>query len=609
MKKTLPPLFIALALALACVRAAGADEQPFAVTAGLSTTTAYIDQPIQLQILVQGTDSPELPDLPELDGFTLRYTGTNPRTERQVVIRQGRRIETVRQSAVLVYELMPKRAGRLDIPSLLITLGNKQAHTPALNLLVKEPQPNDDLKLRIELSREECYVGEPIRATWTFAFRHNLSNLHLTAPLLIDSAFTVPDYLPEIDPARRNQYHRLEVEGKETIAVLGQATIGGQQYTTLTFEKILIPRAPGERLLPASTVVADAAVGRQRTNDFFARVQEVVKSLATRSNQPRLVVRELPAEGRPANFAGHVGRYRIEAAAQPLAVNVGDPIELVVTVSGSEYLAHFELPPFEKQPDLARDFRLSHGDDPGEIQKDRIFFRRVLRATHPDVTEIPPLELPYFDTATGRYDIARTQPIPLNVRAARTVTALDAEGVAPANLMRKVKIRAQGLAANYEDAAVLRNQEAGFRAWLASPVWLGTLGGFPAAYFALAVVVAGHRRRRANPAAIRSRRARLISLRNLNDIHSVANAHERTLAAIRQYFGAKFDLAAGALTFHDILPHLDQAQVPPELRDELRQLIELCEAGHYAGSVHSSPGELIPRAADLIRRIDERIGR
>lgn len=607
--KPLRPLFIVLVSILACGRAANADEQPFGVTAGLSTTTAYIDQPVQLQILVQGTDSPELPDLPPLDGFTLRYTGTNPRTERQVVIRQGRRVETVRQSAVLVYELMPRRTGRLDIPPILITLGNRQAHTPALNLLVKEPEPNDDLKLRIELSREECYVGEPIRAVWTFAFRHNLSNLRLTVPLLLDSAFTIPDYMPEIDPARRNQYHRLEVEGKETIAVLGQGVIDGQRYTTLTFEKILIPREPGERLLPASTVVADAVVGRQPGNDFFARAQEVVKSLATRSNQPRLVVRELPAEGRPANFAGHVGRYRIETAAQPRAVNVGDPIELLVTVSGADYLAHVDLPPLEKQPDLARDFRLSHGDDPGEIQNGRKVFRRVLRATHPDVTAIPPLELPYFDTATGRYDIARSQPIPLEVRASRTITALDAEGLSPANLMRKVKIRAQGLAANYEDASVLRNQEAGFRAWLASPAWLGTLGGFPAAYLALALAVAGHRRRRANPAALRARRARLVCLRELSAIHPDANAHERALAAIRQYFGAKFNLAAGALTFPDIRPHLDQAGVPPELRDELRQLIELCEAGHYAGSATIPPGELIPRATDLIRRIDQRIGR
>jgi hypothetical protein len=138
---------------------------------------------------------------------------------------------------------------------------------------------------------------------------------------------------------------------------------------------------------------------------------------------------------------------------------------------------------------------------------------------------------------------------------------------------------------------------------------LGVLGGFPAVYFVLAAVVAVHRHRRANPAAIRSRRARLACLRELEAIHDSDKTHERALAAIRQYFGAKFGLAAGALTFPDILPHLNQAKVSPDLCDELRQLIELCEAGHYAGSSRLSPEELVSRATDLICRIDKGIGR
>lgn len=587
--------------------AAGAGAQPFAATASLSSNQAFVGQPIQLYVQVQGTETPTQPDVSGISDFTVKYLATQPRTSSQVTIINGRRTENVQRAAVIVYELTPKQAGTFTIPSLTVTNADKQVQTPVLRVVVKEPEESDEVKLRIQLSRNECYVGEPIHATWTLYFRASLRDLKMTLPLLLDPAFAVPDYDPPV--GRNRKAFQVVLDGHNLVLQQGEGRLDGKDYSTLTFEKVLIPQAHGKRLLPASTAVVEVVVGQRRTNDFFNRLQPVTKPVAVPSNSPELTVKELPAEGRPANFAGHVGRYQVSTVASPTAVNVGDPIELTVTLSGPEFLDAVECPDLEHQGSLAQDFRISP-PEVGEMQDGVKVFKRTLRATHPDVKEIPAIELPYFDPATGTYGVARSNPIPLTVRAAKLVTAQDAEGTSP-NLpaTRKLKTRAQGLAANYEDASVLRNQRAGIQAWLASPGWLATLAGLPLAYLILAIATAAYRRRHADPAALRARRAGAVCLRALNSIHSGAEAHERALAAVRNYCGAKFGLAAGALTYQDVAPHLAEAQVPEPLRDSLRLLFEHCEAGRYSGAASVSAGELIPQAIDTIRRIDKSIAR
>jgi len=600
------PLFFALAM---LGLAAGAGAQPFAASAELSSNQAFVGQPIQLYVLVQGTDAPTQPDVSGISGFTVKYLATQPQTSQQIIIRNGRQTQDVRRAARIVYELTPKQAGTFTVPSLTLTNEGKQAHTPALPVEVKEPEETDEVKLRIELSRNECYVGEPVRATWTLCFRADLQRPHMTLPLLLDPGFAVPDYTTPVPAGSEDHYQMMELDGRKLIAEKGTARLDGKTYTTLTFSQFLIPRAAGKRLLPASVFVADVVVGQRRTNGFFPGVQLVTKPVAVPSNSPELTVKELPAEGRPANFTGCVGQYRLSAVASPTSVNVGDPIELSLTLSGPEFLDAAECPDLEHQGNLAQDFRISP-PEAGEMQDGVKVFKRTLRATHPDVKEIPAIELPYFDTAKSSYEVARANPIPLTVRAAKMVTAQDAEGLsANQPAARRLKTRSQGLAANYEDASVLRNQRAGIQAWLASPGWLATLAGTPFAYLVLAVSTIAYRRRHADPAALRARRAGAICLRALNSIHSGAEAHERALTAIRTYCGAKFGLAAGALTYHDVAPHLAEAQVPEPLRDELRLLFEHCEAGRYSGAASVSPGELIPQAIDTIRRIDKSIAR
>ena len=64
---------------------------------------------------------------------------------------------------------------------------------------------------------------------------------------------------------------------------------------------------------------------------------------------------------------------------------------------------------------MAGNFKIPEEMAPGEI-KDRVkVFTQTVRAKHPDVKEIPEIELPYFNTETGKYEVARSDAIPLSV--------------------------------------------------------------------------------------------------------------------------------------------------------------------------------------------------
>ncbi|MCP5112400.1 MAG: protein BatD, partial [bacterium] len=162
----------------------------------------------------------------------------------------------------------------------------------------------------------------------------------------------------------------------------------------------------------------------------------VYESFVVPSNSLALTVAEVPAAGRPDNFSGLVGNYRMAVQATPTEVNVGDPITLTLRISGPEYLDAIELPPLTNQTALARDFKIPPERAAGVVKGSAKSFTQTIRAKHSDVIEIPPIELAYFDADSGSYKVARTAAVPLTVQGTRIVTARDAEGFSDAGTVQ-----------------------------------------------------------------------------------------------------------------------------------------------------------------------------
>jgi hypothetical protein len=289
---------------------------------------------------------------------------------------------------------------------------------------------------------------------------------------------------------------------------------------------------------------------------------------------------------------------------------VGDPITLTVRISGPRYLENVELPALGNQAALSRDFKVPAERAAGALQGAAKVYTQTIRPKHSEVTQIPPIELSYFDPDTGSYSTTRTDAIPLAVRNTRVITAVDAEGLGGGSgPQTQIESREGGIAYNYEGLDALENQSAGPAAWLRSPLWILSVAGPPLTYFVLLGFTA-FARRREDPGRQRARRAfrdlseRLEGLRS-NDGRA-STFHAELLQALRQYLGSRLDLPPGALTFQEVERRLREKNIDEGLLQDLRGLFERCEAGRYGGTTaaDSQPSADVEQALDVAGRIE-----
>lgn len=558
---------------------------------GIEKREVYVGEGFTYQIQVQGSDQPKKPDMTGVEGFTVVFGGGSKNNSESVTIVNGRMTRRVRRAYIFSYKMTPTKAGNLVIPRVPVEVEGQVYRTPAVRVKVRKPAETEDFKLRLQLSRERCYVGQPITLTVTLYFAKNIRGVEFSLPVLDDARFGSADVKQEIGPRQGRQYVRIPLGQGEVIGKQGEGTLDGKEYATLAFRKVLLPRQAGRVKLPQATVACSVVMGYQRRrsrsifdDDFFGGGQRrVVRKFIVPSNSPALDVLELPTAGRPAGFNGLVGTYRIRTSATPTEVNVGDPITLTIEVSGPDYLANVDLPSLGGQPDLGRDFKIPKDRAPAKAKDGVKVFTQTLRAGHAQVEAIPPIRLPYFDAETGKYEVARSEPIPLVVKPTKVVTVKDAEGASDSPGVRsRIEAWRHGIAHNYEDLGVLVDQRAGLAAWVRSPTWIGLICAPPAAYLALLIVTVAVRRRRADPAARQAKTA-LGALRRSLKRDGVD--HAAVLEALKAYLGKKLRTSAGALTFADARDSLAAQGVAAEALSSLKVLFEACEAHRYAGGL------------------------
>ena len=585
------------------------------VRASVDAREVYVGDSFRLTIQVQGTDKPEKPDLSGLADFEARFIGGQPSNSESITVINGRMTRVVRRSYVMAYALSPRRAGQLTIPAITVTAeGEKLTHEPIL-IVAREPEETADLKLRLALSKHACYVGEPIVLTVTWYLARDVRGFAFRIPVLTDPRFKIDDV--DLARDRTKEYLRIPLDDGEVIGEKGQGTLDGKTFTTVSFQKVLLPQQAGTLAIPRAFVACQAYTGSARRprsifdDDFFNRGRRSgYRKFVVPSNELSLEVRALPAEGRPAGFAGHVGEYRVEATAAPTEVNVGDPITLTVRISGPPCLKHVELPPLAAQPAFARAFKIPKERAEAKSEGTAKVFTQSVRATRDDVAAVPPIELAYFDTKTGRYAVARSEPIPLTVHATKVVTARDAEGREGAPVTSELKALSEGIAYNYEDLGVLESQDHGLRSVVRDPFWLAVTGIPFAAYLVLLGATAAARRRRADPAAREARRAfrdLRAAVRPLRSAEGDTSAG--VLDALRTYLGAKLTVPAAAITHADIEQPLRQRGVPDDTLASLRSLFERCEAGRYAGAAaeDGQHAQIVDDTLRLARDLERRL--
>lgn len=558
----------------------------------------FVGEPFTMQIDVLGSEKPEQPDVSSISGFTVENIGSYRNSQDSIFVFNGRVTRQVRLGYIFKYRLTAQKAGVFTIPPITVKAEGREVQTMPVQITVRKPTQTLNFKLKQELSKTQCYVGEPVILTIILYIAQEVRMIDIRVPNHAEKKEEF--FVADAKVPNGGNAVRIMVNGQAVTAEQRQTFMEGRNWTMVSIRKVLIPKKAGDFELEASNAVLEALAGYQRRRSIFDSMfdsmldddfpfgrQKIYTRVVVGSDPIKLHVDSIPEVGRPPNFAGHVGRYRIETRATPTEVAVGDPITLRIEISGPEYLEYVDLPSLENQEALARDFKIPREIGTGSIEGNKKVFTQTVRALREDVKVIPPIELPYFDTDEGKFAVARSKSIPLKVKSTRVITAADAEALSVVTVGNEPEVWTKGICHNYEDMSVLSNQNYDFWHLLGSTPGITLVIVPPIWYFTLLVVVVIMQRRRADPWTLQSRRAYRQLIRKLRSIHKteadMADVCESLYEAIREYLGAKLKITASALTFADVENKLRELGVSSDTVDSIADIFRWCETGRYAG--------------------------
>lgn len=393
-------------LAVAATLACGWAASPAAaqrVAARISPSVVAQGQPAIYSIDYTGpqTDLETVPDTPVVAG--LEFEG--PQVEHSFSMRNNVATMQLR----LLWRVSGQTPGIYQIPAQAVSFSGRQYATEPVTLEVREgppPTPTFDPLLRLRVDKTELYVGEvtPISVTALFHRRTQVHNYE--HPKLPRENFVVKRF-PPAGPAPYIEVDGERYQPVEFISSLSALREGDLVLGPATIENVQIN-------VPLDASDDGGPRGSQGfPPSFFQRMQ--TRRFTLTSESIRIRVKPLPIEGRPADFAGAVGRFIVQSRlAQPSQnLRVGDPIaiDLIVTGEGNFDSLPAPLPAVTEGWKLYPS-KISHENRGTGLDPGTQVWNQVIVPQQP-LTEVPAYTLSFFDPASATYHTVRSDPIPI----------------------------------------------------------------------------------------------------------------------------------------------------------------------------------------------------
>jgi hypothetical protein len=535
----------------------------------------YLGDTVALQVVITGSRNAEPPDLSGLRDFEAVYRGPQDMSSTMTTIINGRVETTSSITYSHLYAITPKRAGRLEFPSLSVVVDGRTFTTRPVTIEVVEPTQAPGFKLELIAAPSSLFVGQPanIKIVWTIdASIRDLRNVVLSLPI----TGVEHDLQPGPDPRQFGQGDGEIVQ----INLNNEMVFGRFEKSAITINLVLIPKHAG--IIAIGPARADFLVVGPYSRSPMDRHYSIAPALA-------LPIDDLPTAGKPPNFSGLVGDYQIAASADATNISVGDPINLTLNVTGPYPLSL--VPPLDlaRQSDMRTQFRLPRDPVLPRITPNAAVFSAMVRPRTPDATEIGPVSITCFDPDAKQYKVASSNPIPLTVHASSSVTLPDQpdnEPAPPKALRQNLPGGLPGI-----DRTPLSPGAPSFniRNALLSPIALSILFLPPLACAAAAGFLAFLRWRERDPAALR-RRAAVTKLRRA--ITRPGTTSLDPLARALSNFAADlFDQPRDAVTGAHAAALLAQTGVPAGT--QLADLLLACDETRF-GIAHAAGADRSP---------------
>jgi len=424
MKKVIPMLWIFLS---ATIHAAE-------VTAKLSGDTVTAGQGVMLTVTVEGGSPDGQPDIPAVKDLIVNPRGTS----QQMQMVNG----TVSRSVAFSFVVGSNKAGDYEIPGITVRVGGKDYTTQPLSLKVgtspnatpagmdeeaKAGTPGKYGHLSFQMvakDRKHVYPGEiaPVRIQAYFPADAQVSLNSMPRPE--GSAFTLHNLSEK--PSQSTEI----IEGKRYLVVTWfgglSATKAGEYPASFKLTGTVAVRdgsARGRR--PRG--FDDPFFGGSLLDDFFAPMVQKDVELTT-DDPPQLEVRELPKEGRPADFTGAIGEFEFQSTRIPDSLKTGEPCQIETVVKGAGNFSLLSAP----QPFPEEDWKTYKGSE-DFVPEDVASFGGTKTFRFNAVPLVPGekdvgLAFSYFDPEKGEYREVKSKTAKVVITGEVVKSAALAEG-------------------------------------------------------------------------------------------------------------------------------------------------------------------------------------
>lgn len=532
---------------------------------------------------------------PGTDDFDIVWGPQKGSMQRTNIV-DGKRTSTHQET--VTYLLQPKRTGTFTLSAATAAVDKQSVSSATLQIEVVQGEPqgqaagtaqqgqpstprqnsdpavtgtvsNQDIFLRMTLSKTNVVKGEPITATLKIYTRADLSGFE-------DIKFPTFNgfWSKETVTVSNLDFNRENVNGViYNSALLRQYALIPQQSGTLTVD-------PAEMVCQVRVRTSSGGGPLSIFDDFFDSYQTLRKRISTPAIQVQ--VRDLPA-GAPASFAGGVGDFKISAKLSKEDIKSNEAASLIVTLSGTGNLSMLEAPKVVFPPDFeVYDIRSTDKTSASGTSGSRTFEFPFIPRSHGDYV-IPSIEYGYYDIAHGKYVTTSTGDIPLSIGKGEEVSGggvvvpgTNRQGVR--NLTEDIRYIALG------DGSLKKKG----RFFAGSLPFYGILVLLILFFFmsdwylrrrqAQRADVAGSKNRRANRLArARLKQAETYLSQNLGSAY-----YEELHKALTGYVSDKLMIPAADLSKETVSGQLRARGVREETVERLSTLIDQCEFARYA---------------------------
>lgn len=596
----------------------------------------FLGESVNLNIMVDGADrGVPVPDLSSLLKVDVQLLGSHSTSRSSISIINGRMTRESHEGRTFAYQITPKEKGLFKAGPIRLSIGGKTYTHPGVVIEVVGVEQQVFVVAKVNASSTAVLVEEPFTVTLSIAVAD------LPEPYANENEPLFPNSPPHIsaDFLEINRQQELGLKGPDLNQLLNgiieqsgrQASfsinnyqsrdvmsmgslfdddpfkprpirfrfpvtrkkLNGKSYREYTLSLTYTPTKEGDFTFGPITFKGNIIAG---VNEARQAVPQEVYTIG-----PAVTVRVTPPpdDGRPDCFIGAVGRnVEAKATLDATICKVGDPLTLILEITGNVSISNMRTPVLGLQPELVKDFRVYDDNVKSETLPNGKRFTYRVRPLREGTLEFPSIKIGYYNSERRAYETLTTQPIPIQAKPTTQIATATEQGAAQT---QSTKEDDDVLPCGITVVPLARNNDT-----LLPPVQtmliLSVIGPVLCLLVSLLPPFARFVRsvREFNRTSGALRRARS-NCRKAKDSATLANV-------ARQYLAERFGLSSGtAITPGDAYILLDTHGIPEEVATEVRNRLGQLDEAMYRPDAQISTLEMARALVDAFTQIDQAV--